>query len=504
MLGRGSIAMRLSELAADVPGAVVERGPDADITGVVQDSRLAGPGRLFVAVRGGHRDGHDFAPQLAAQGIAVAVEGSGQLPGAGPILRLTDTRSGLAQLAAAFHGRPSRSLRVAGVTGTDGKTTVTHMAAHVLESAGRSAGLMSTVAIGIHGLEMDNTTGLTTADAPKVQDWLAQMRGAGVTDALIEATSHALDQGRVEACDFDVAAVTNVRHDHLDYHGSWEAYVEAKARLIDLCSTGAGKGLVKTVVLNRDDAAYARLAERAIQRRWSYSLETDDADLFAADLSGDAAGSRFRLIAPQGESAVVLRQPARYNVQNALCAAGVCLALGLDVEEVAAGLSSFGGVRGRLERVDLGQPFRVYIDFAHSAGALASTLGELRPLTEGRLIAVFGSTARSDHDRPGMGRAAARGADYFIITTDDPLDQDPAEIAREVESGVEGRARSRDYAVILDRRQAIHEAMRRARPGDVVLLAGKGHERSMRLAGGGAEPWDERAEVEAALRELAR
>jgi UDP-N-acetylmuramoyl-L-alanyl-D-glutamate--2,6-diaminopimelate ligase len=377
------------------------------------------------------------------------------------------------------------------------------MAAHVLESAGRSAGLMSTVALQIHGLETANTTGLTTADAPQVQGWLAQMLDAGVTDALIEATSHALDQHRVEACDFDIAAVTNVGLDHLDYHGSWDAYVDAKARLIDLCSAGAGKGLVKTAVLNRDDPAYDRLAERGIPRRWSYSLEASDADLFAADLSSDLGGSRFRLVAPDGESPVELRLPARYNVQNALCAAGVCLALGISVEQVAAGLGSFSGVRGRLEPVDLGQPFRVYIDFAHSAGALATALSELRLWTGGRLIVVFGSTARSDHDRPGMGRAAARGADYFIITTDDPLDQDPAQIARDVQAGVEGRAMPGDYTVILDRREAIRQAMRRARPGDVVLLAGKGHERTMRVASG-SEPWDERAEAEAAIRELAR
>jgi UDP-N-acetylmuramoyl-L-alanyl-D-glutamate--2,6-diaminopimelate ligase len=326
------------------------------------------------------------------------------------------------------------------------------------------------------------------------------MREAGVTDAIIEVTSHALDQARVEACDFDVAAVTNVGLDHLEYHGSWEAYVEAKARLIDLCAAGADKSMVKTAVLNRDDGAYERLAERAIQRRWSYSLGRREAELQAVDVSGDAGGSRFRLVAPDGEAPVSLRSPARYNVHNALCAAGICLALGLSVDEVARGLSTFPGVRGRLEPVDLGQPFRVYIDFAHSAGALASTLGELRPWTRGRLITVFGSTARSDHDRPGMGRAASRGADYFVITTDDPLDEDPAEIARQVQAGVEGRALPQDYAVILDRRQAIREAMRKARAGDVVLLAGKGHERTMRL-GSGSEPWDERAEAEAAIRE---
>jgi UDP-N-acetylmuramoyl-L-alanyl-D-glutamate--2,6-diaminopimelate ligase len=205
---------------------------------------------------------------------------------------------------------------------------------------------------------------------------------------------------------------------------------------------------------------------------------------------------------PLGETEVVLAVPARFNVYNALCAAGVCLALGVPVEEVGHGLAAFEGVRGRLERVDLGQDFSVFIDFAHSAGALASALAELRPFTRGRLIAVFGSTARSNHDRPGMGRAAADFADFFVITTDDPLAEDPVEIAREVQSGAAGRAAGRDYEIVIDRRAAIRRAIEIARPGDCVLLAGKGHERTMRMAEG-AEPWDERAEAEAAIREKA-
>ena len=184
--------------------------------------------------------------------------------------------------------------------------------------------------------------------------------------------------------------------------------------------------------------------------------------------------------------------PARFNIYNALCAAGVCLALGVKVDDVGRGLAGFEGVRGRLEPVDLGQDFRVYIDFAHAAGSLASALAELRPFTRGRLIAVFGSTARSDHDRPGMGRAAAEFSDFFIITTDDPLSEDPAEIARDVQAGAEGKAPGRDFEVVIDRRAAIRRA--------TVLLAGKGHERSMRTARG-SEPWDERAEAEAAIKE---
>src|SRR5205807_975781 len=216
---------------------------------------------------------------------------------------------------------------------------------------------------------------------------------------------------------------------------------------------------------------------------------TTAADFHPLELGMTDSGSHFRLKTPLGDTYVTLPVPARFNVYNAMCAAGVCIALGVPLEDVGRGLASFEGVRGRLERADLGQGFRVFIDFAHSAGALASALAELRPFTPGRLLVVFGSTARSDHDRPGMGRAAAEGADFFIITTDDPVDEDPAEIAREVAAGAEGRAAGRDFDIILDRRAAIQRAVEMAQPGDTILLAGKGHERSV-LTAGGSEAWD--------------
>ncbi len=491
--------MRLQDLARGVPGATVEGDGGVEVGGIAYDSRAVKAGDLFVAVAGIHSDGHAYAADALASGAAaVAVERPVDVPPGTPVLKVPSTRTGLAEIAAEFYGRPSRHLYVAGITGTDGKTTVTHMAEHVLMASGIVAGAMSTVAFSVHGDESDNTSGQTTTEAPQVQDWLRRMVDAGVTCAVIETTSHALVQDRVLACDFDVAAFTNVGHDHLDYHATWEAYLEAKARLIDLAASGADKGIEKTAVLNRDDPSFDRLSRRPISRRWSYGLTTA-ADLHPLDLAMTATGSRFRLKTPMGETEVSLVVPARFNVYNALCAAGVCLAMGVPVEEIGPGLAGFDGVRGRLERVDLGQDFSVFIDFAHSAGALASALAELRPYTRGRLIAVFGSTARSDHDRPGMGKAAGDLADFFIITTDDPLREDPAEIARDVQSGVVGKAPGRDYEVVIDRRAAIRRAIEIAGEGDTVLLAGKGHERTMQMAAG-SEPWDERAEAEEAIR----
>ncbi|MDQ6721845.1 MAG: UDP-N-acetylmuramoyl-L-alanyl-D-glutamate--2,6-diaminopimelate ligase, partial [Candidatus Dormibacteraeota bacterium] len=486
--------MKLADIARGVPGARLDGSGDAEVTGVAYDSRRVKPGDLFVAVTGLREDGHAFAADAVASGaVAVALERPGPTPAGTPVLYLPSTRIGLAEVAAEFYGRPARRLRVAGITGTDGKTTTTHMAEHVLQASGMQAGAMSTIAFTVSGTETDNLSGQTTTEAPQVQAWLQRMVEAGVACAVIETTSHALVQERVRACDFDVAAITNVGHDHLDYHASWDDYLEAKARLIDLTAAAADKGIEKTAVLNRDDASYDKLSRRSISRRWSYGLTTA-ADLHPLDLSVSGSGSHFRMRTPIGETEVTLVVPARFNIYNALCAAGVCLALGVQLEAIGTGLAGFEGVRGRLEPVDLGQDFRVFIDFAHSSGALASALAELRPFTPGRLIAVFGSTARSNHDRPGMGRAAAEFADFFIITTDDPLSEDPVEIAREVQSGAEGKAPGRDYEVVIDRRAAIRRAMEIAREGDCVLLAGKGHERSMRIASG-SEPWDERAEA---------
>jgi UDP-N-acetylmuramoyl-L-alanyl-D-glutamate--2,6-diaminopimelate ligase len=491
--------MRLGELVRGVPDARLDGDGEVDITGIAYDSRHVGPGDLFVAVQGLHVDGHHYVSDAVAKGAAaIAVERDVKVRAGVPVVHLGSTRVGLAELAAEFYGRPSRRLKLAGITGTDGKTTVTHMAEHVLQASGIVAGAMSTVAFKVSGREMDNLSGQTTTEAPEVQAWLARMLEAGAACAVIETTSHALVQERVRACDFDVAAFTNVGHDHLDYHASWEEYLEAKARLIDLTASSADKGIEKTAVLNRDDVSYEKLSRRPIARRWTYGM-TSASDLHPLELAVTGKGSRFRMKTPLGETEVTLNVPARFNIYNALCASGVCLALGVPVEDIGLGLAGFEGVRGRLEPVDLGQDFRVYIDFAHAAGSLASALAELRPFTTGRLMVVFGSTARSDHDRPGMGRAAAEFSDFFIITTDDPLSEDPAEIARDVQSGAEGKAAGRDYEIVIDRRAAIRRAIELARPGDTVLLAGKGHERSMRTARG-SEPWDERAEAEAAIK----
>jgi UDP-N-acetylmuramoyl-L-alanyl-D-glutamate--2,6-diaminopimelate ligase len=494
--------MRLELLAEQVPGAVVVRGPETEITRIVYDSRSATTGDLFVAIRGLRSDGHDFAADAGRRGAAVAAERPLPLPPDTPTLTLPDTRLALGQLAAVLHRRPARALKMVGVTGSAGKTTTTHLTAHVLESRGLAPGLLSSMEHKLPGTAaIANPTGRTTMEAPEVQACLARMVEAGARSAVIETSSHALDQGRVEGCEFDVAAFTNLGRDHLDYHGSMEGYTAAKARLIELCAAGADKGVPKTAVLNRDDPVWEAMAGRPIARRIGYGT-SPEADVRAVGVTADDEGTSFRLEALGAAAPVRLGLVGLYNVANALCAASCGLALGLTVEQVAAGLSSFPGLRGRMERLDLGQPFRVYIDFSHTAICLTTALTELRARADRRLLAVFGMSGGSDHDPAGMGRAASALSDYFVITTDDPAPRDPAVIAREIEAGVDGSAaRGRDYDVILDRGAAIRQVMRSARPGDVVLLAGKGHEQTLLLPSG-AIPWDERQEAESALREL--
>ncbi|MGH7876103.1 MAG: Mur ligase family protein, partial [Candidatus Dormibacteraceae bacterium] len=323
--------MRLSELARGVPGAVVRRGPDYEVERVLQDSREARPGDLFVAFKGISVDGHDFAAQAAQRGAAVALERDLELGEETAVLHLDRSRWGMGELAAELAGRPARTLRMAGVTGTDGKTTTTHLAAHVLNCSGIEAGYLSTIDFGLGATIRDNLSGHTTVESPALQQMLAGMREGGALAAVVEATSHALVQDRVAACDFDVAAVTNIGFDHLDYHHTWAAYAAAKAGLLELAAGAYAKGLPKTAVINRDDAGHETLARIPIERRWTYSLLHAEADLSADQVREFEGGSSFRLHTPLGSARVDLRLPARFNIYNALCAAGVGLALGADL-----------------------------------------------------------------------------------------------------------------------------------------------------------------------------
>ena len=390
-----------------------------------------------------------------------------------------------------------------GVTGTDGKTTTTTMIQQMLLSAGRPAGSMSTVDIRVGDSVDVNETRQTTLEALEVQEQLARMRDRGLKVVVIESSSHGLALQRVVGVDFDVAVFTNIAHEHLDFHKTIEAYREAKASLIDLTAASRDKGILKTTVLNRDDPSFAYLVDRPIARQLTYGIQMD-ADFKADRVDLIPEGLRLEASTPLGPLAVRLKLSGRWNAANALAAAAAGVAVGLTLDQIRDGLERFSGVSGRMERVDLGQPFAVIIDYAHTPQSLEKVLRELRPITKGKLIAVFGSAGDRDREkRPWMGEIAARLSDYAVFTNEDPREEDAMTILGEIAAGADevGWKEGENYARIEDRRQGIAQAVRRARPGDTILLAGKGHERSI-LIGRGKEPWDERAVAEAAIRGL--
>jgi len=502
--------MRLSQLAAEL--AVGELlGPDMDVAAICYDSRRASPGALFVAVPGVRTDGHEHIAEAAARGaVAVAVQADRPdkwRPVVGKrglsAVVVMDTRQALAALAAAFYGHPGRKLRVIGVTGTDGKTTVVHLVSHLLEAAGHRSGLLSTVRCKAGDRIAANESRFTTPEAPEVQALLAEMVAAGADCAVLESSSHGLALHRLDGCEYDVAAMTNVTADHLDFHRSREEYLAAKGRLFAMLDESVSKaGVEKVAVLNADDPAsdYFRGLTRA--RALTYGIE-EPADVRAVGIAPAEWGSRFRLSTAAGEQEVTLGLPGDFNVYNALAAAAVALSQGVALADIVRGIASFPGVPGRLERIDEGQPFAVVVDFAHAPEALRRVLAFLRERCRGRLIAVFGCIGERERPRrAGMGLVAAQLADFAILTNDNPFSEDPDGIIAEIAEGLRraGRHEGHHFVAIPDRREAIAHAFAMAVEGDVVLLAGKGHEQSITI-GETAIPWDDRRVARELLRE---
>lgn len=475
-----------------------EDGEDVAITSIAYDSRRVTPGALFVAIPGFHVDGHAFIEQAVAAGAAAVVvrrdRAADIAPLPVPALAVEDTRVALSAVAAAFYDHPGRALRVIGVTGTDGKTTTTYLISALLESAGRSTGLIGTVEYKVGAQWRANDSRQTTPEAPEVQALLAEMRAAGVSHAIVESSSHGLALRKLDHCAYDVAVVTNVGADHLELHGTPDAYLEAKGRLFALLDEPVGKPGPRLGVVNADDPrSAAHMRGRTRSPMIAYGIDAP-ADVRADQVRLDAAGASFDLVTPGGRSAVRLPLPGRFNVANALAAAAVALGEGLSPQAIAEGLAGAQGPPGRMERIDAGQPFSVVVDYAHTGPAFEKVLTVLRGVTAGRLIAVFGCAGgRSPERRPGMGGAAARLADFSVLTNEDPHEEDPEQILADIAAAMRaaGRQEGRDFLTVADRRAAIRTAFAHARPGDLVLLAGKGHEQSI-IVGRRKLPWDDR------------
>jgi UDP-N-acetylmuramoyl-L-alanyl-D-glutamate--2,6-diaminopimelate ligase len=489
---------------------------DPPIGAIRYDSRLVQPGDLFVARRGQHADGHDHVASAVMAG-AVAVIAERPVPGLSvPEILVRDAKASLALAAAWRAADPSLRMGIVGITGTDGKTTTAYLVRAILEAAGHRVGLIGTTDVIVAGESRGNAARTSTPESPELQGYLAEMLAGGDDWAVVESTSHGLAQQRVGGVAYDVAVLTNITSEHLEFHGTLEAYREAKRTLfarLERSEENPEKGWGKHAVVNADDGqaeAVIAIAAQAGATVLRYGLagtlgdeHERELDLAASDLVETPSGMRVGMRVGSWQGHVDLRLAGRFNVHNALAAMGVVVSLGLDLDGSAAALGRVEAVPGRMQRVDEGQAFSVIIDYAHTAEALGKVLDELAPADPaGGLIAVFGSAGERDTaKRAAMGRVAGERCRLVVVTDEDPRGEDRMAILEAIAKGAEaaGKRRGDDLLLVPDRAEAIATAIGLARPGDAVVLAGKGHEKTIELAG--AElPWDEVTAARDALR----
>lgn len=488
---------------------------DPELTAIVSDSRQMTPGALFVATRGENFDAHRAIPDVIAQGAgAIVCEALPPGPSAPqfPCLVVPNSRETLGWLSAAWHGFPSRKLTLIGVTGTDGKTTTASLIHSILLAAGLKAGLISTVSAVIGDETLDTGFHVTTPEALEVQSYLARMAAAGLTHAVLETTSYGLAQHRVTGCDYDVAVITNLTHEHLDWHKTYENYRAAKALLFSGLSTSFRKpGVPKLGVLNADDGSFEFLRGVLKERPLSYSLRFR-ADVVARHIQFEPDATRFNVTISNYQVPITTPLVGAYNVSNCLAAIAATVgALGLPPEAAQAGIAALKHIPGRMERIDLGQPFTAIVDFAHTPNALKQALETAREmiaanqarLDRPRVIAVFGSAGLRDVEkRRLMAETSVALADITILTAEDPRTEPLADILEMMAYGArnKGGVEGQTFFRAPDRGDAIRLAVRLAQPGDIVLACGKGHEQSM-CFGAVEYPWDDRTALRAALAE---
>ena len=474
-------ALQVVTAALEAAGLIetIHGSNDVEISGVTQDSRTVQPGNLFLAWRGSDWDAHNFVVQAAEMGAAAAVVERYVPEAEIPQVQVSDGRLAAALAADVMLGSPWADLFTVGVTGTNGKTTTTLLAQHLLGSRGPSAAVGTLGLIEPDGSVREGTQGLTTPGPVAISTWLADLAEGGVGSVTVEASSHALEQRRLDGVRFDVVVFTNLSQDHLDYHTDMAAYFEAKSHLLNLMKKEG------CVVVNSDDAHWKNLPLQG-RRTVTYGID-ERADLRAEMIEPGSSGTRFRMGGTEGKVDVDLPLIGRFNIENCLAAAGVGAVAGMSLEAVADRLASVPQIPGRLEVVAR-KPFTVVIDFAHTPDALRRVLTTMRPLTSGRLIVVFGAGGDRDRGkRPHMARAVAQVADLVVITSDNPRTEDPESIIDDIVPGMNGSPFER----LADRREAIGYALAQGRSGDLVLLAGKGHER-YQIIGTESHPFDER------------
>jgi UDP-N-acetylmuramoyl-L-alanyl-D-glutamate--2,6-diaminopimelate ligase len=497
--------MQLKNLFVDFPFPIFQNIPDVNITGIAIDSRAVKPGYLFVAMKGGSVDGHNYIPKAIENG-AVAIVGDVDRDFGPTYIGLENPRQALTWLAAAFYNWPARKLTVIGVTGTDGKTTTSNLIYKILVSAGIRAGVISTVNAVIGDEVLDTGFHVTTPDAHDVQQYLSKMVEAGLTHVVLETTSHGWAQYRVDACEFDIGVVTNITHEHFDEHGTYENYRAAKARLFTSLERTREKpsGNPRLGVINHDDISFEFLNDFIKTKKLNYGLG-DSADVRAVDPRYSSSGIEFTAVSKDFRVAVKSNLVGAYNVSNCLAALTAAVyGLGIDPEVAARGISALDGIPGRMEQIDLGQNFIAIVDFAHTPNALKVALEAGRKMTKGRVISVFGSAGLRDKEkRRMMAETSIELADLSVLTAEDPRTESLEGILEEMATGARSRGgrEGETFWRIPDRGEAIKFAIRLAKEGDIVLSCGKGHEQSM-CFGKVEYAWDDRIAMRAALSEF--
>lgn len=465
--------MLLSRLVQSLSPVPSPAAADPEISSIAYDSRRVLPGALFVCIRGGRFDGHDFIGRAVESGAsALIVDSPARVPAGTsiPVLSVADARDALPALAAEFYGHPSRQLKLVGITGTNGKTTTTYLVESMLRRAGRRAGVIGTLGASIDGSSVDLDR--TTPESVDLQAILSKMVERGIEAAAMEVSSHAVYMRRTVGCEFDVGVFTNLTQDHLDFHKSLDEYFETKLRFFRDYPKASDKPFV--AVVNADDPYGPRVIEAARGTALTYGVR-GGSDVRASGIHATPRGVEFRASCSLGECDVRMRLGGLFNVYNSLAAVGVGVVLGLGLDDIREGLEAVPAVAGRFESVDCGQDFAVIVDYAHTPDGLENVLRAAREIADGRLIVVFGCGGDRDRaKRPIMGRIASELADMCIVTSDNPRSEEPMAIIDEVLAGMDRASASAE--VVADRREAIARALAAASAGDVVIIAGKGHE----------------------------
>jgi UDP-N-acetylmuramoyl-L-alanyl-D-glutamate--2,6-diaminopimelate ligase len=504
MKREGVREMKLRDLAKRIPNGHIQGDTEIEITGIANHSRRVAPGDLFVCIPGipGYQeDRHPYAKD-AVQAGAAAIVAERMVEVSVPVILVKDSRHALAVLSAHYYGYPSSGLKLIGVTGTNGKTTTAHMIEAILRFAGNKTGLMGNI-----GTKVGDTlfeTDINTQEPPVLQANLRRMADAHCTYAVMEVSSQGLDAGRVLGCNFRTAVFTNVTQDHLDYHGTMENYIAAKGLLF----SGLGNGFngdpeaCKFAVLNADDQASAVFRKLTAAQVLTYGIR-EDADVQAEEVRLSPRGTTFRAITYKGTAEMQIGMVGIFNVYNALAAITAGLVEGLSLETIRDGLASLPGVPGRMEVIDEGQPFLVLVDYAHTPDGLDNVLRAVRAFAEKKIITVFGCGGDRDRTkRPIMGGIAAEYSDYVVVTSDNPRSENPEGILNDIEAGLREKEYSTDrYEIVEDRKAAIMRAVAMANPGDVVVIAGKGHE-TYQITKGGTIHFDDREVARDAIREI--